>query len=567
MRKTTEDRPSEIWRRREGYQITETTSHIPLREVYTAQDIPTFDWRRDLGMPGEFPFTRGIHPNMYRGKLWSRRVFQGTGSTQHTNEMFRHMIERGATSLFVVLDIPSMSGVDPDHPLAWGLAGLDGLSISRLADVRGILDGISPEDLSVTLQTSLTGPVLIGAYLAYAEEQGFDKAKLRGSIMNDPLHCIDTSYSFLLQGLGVKFWARFAIDAVEYCIKHAPVFYPLVVCGYDVHEKGGNAIHEIAFAFAEAIIYIEAALERGLDIDDVASRIMFSSGTDMEFFEEIAKLRAARRVWARLMRDRFGAKNPRSQKLLITIHTMGSSLYPQRPTNNIIRTTIESLAAVLGGVQSLDPCGYDEPFVTPAKAAAQVALDIQNILAYEAGVAAVADPLGGSYYVEYLTNELEKRINNILKEMDDMGGPAVAYESGWTRHQLEKEATEEQRKIEEGKKIIVGLNEFRVPPEEEIKLPIHYEDFLDDYGVQKAKEIQEFKKTRDNQKVDRALEKLGDQATNWKTNLMPFIIDALKADATLGEIMGIIREANGASYDPLGMVQRSRAQTRGSLHE
>jgi len=546
-------------RRFEGCSTTESSAGIPIKPVYTPEDAEGLDYAQDVGNPGEYPFTRGIWSDMYRGKLWTRRVFTGLGSASDTNQRYKYLIEHGETGLYCFGDTITHQGIDPDHPLAKGYAGVSGVSLVCLGDMYELFDGISLEDVSISFNNpSMAATVIYTAFVTAAEEQGYDLKKLSGSILNEPIHLVYSMYDINARPLDLA--AKLATDVIEYSIIHTPRWHPIAPNAYDFHEKGANAIQEMAFTVAIMLEYINRMLERGYDIDQFAPRVnLFGCACDIDFFEEIAKFRAARRIWAKIMKQRFGAKNPQSQRLYLSVHTSGHSLTAAQPANNIIRVTLQSLACVLAGLQSFDPAGYDEGYYILTEDSALTSLNIHNILAYEARVAATADPLGGSYYVERLTSKMEEEMEKIIDEIEKMGGAIKVTESGWLRQELEKELIKERVEIEQKKRIVVGLNEFVIPKEQEVPIRVGRDRPLEEQiatSEKREEEIKRLKETRDKARTKNALEYLRSEAKEGEMhNLVPAIKQALKAEATLGEILGVIREAHGASYDPFDMIQ------------
>jgi methylmalonyl-CoA mutase N-terminal domain/subunit len=546
-------------RRFEACPTTESSAGIPIKPVYTPEDIQGLDYPKDVGNPGEYPFTRGIWSDMYRGKLWTRRVFTGLGSASDTNQRYKYLIDHGETGLYCFGDTITHQGIDPDHPLAKGYAGVSGVSLVCLHDMYELFDGISLEDVSISFNNpSMAATVIYAAFVTAAEEQGYDLKKLSGSILNEPIHLVYSMYDINARPLDLA--AKLATDVIEYSITHTPRWHPIAPNAYDFHEKGANAIQEMAFTIAIMLEYINRMLARGYDIDQFAPRVnLFGCACDIDFFEEIAKFRAARRIWAKIMKHKFGAKNPQSQRLYLSVHTSGHSLTAAQPVNNIIRVTLQSLACVLAGLQSFDPAGYDEGYYILTEDSALTSLNIHNILAYEARVAATADPLGGSYYVEWLTSKMEEEMGKIIAEIEKMGGAIKATESGWLRQELEKELIKERVEIEEKKRIIVGLNEFVIPKEQEVPIRVGRDRALEEQiatSEKREEEIKRLKETRDKARTKNALENLRSEAKEGERhNLIPAIKQALKAEATLGEILGVIREANGSSYDPFNIIQ------------
>lgn len=548
-------------RRFDACPVTETSSGIPVKEVYGPQDVEDIDYMKDVADPGGYPFTRGIWNNMYRGKLWTRRVFTGLGSTADTNERYKYLLEKGASGLYCFGDTITHQGIDPDHPLAEGYAGVSGVSMVCLQDMYNLFEGISLEDVSISFNNpSMAAAVVYAAFVAYAEDMGYDLKKISGSILNEPIHLVYSMYETNAKPLDLA--AKLATDVIEYSIQNTPRWHPIAPNAYDMHEKGANAIQEMAFTIAIMEEYIQRMIKRGYHIDEFASRVnVFGCACDIDFFEEICKFRAARRVWAKLMREKYHAENPGSSRLYLSVHTSGNSLTVQQPVNNVARITLESLACVLGGLQSFDPAGYDEGYYILTEHSALTSLNIHNILAYESRVASVADPLAGSYFVESLTNRMEAEMFKIIRKINDMGGAIKATESGWIGAEMEHELIKEQKEIEKKSRIIVGMNEFVVPKEEEVPIQVGRDRSLEEQMATSKKredEVKKLRETRDRKKVKDALEDLrGEAGKGESCNLIPIMMESLRAKATLGEILGVIREANGTSYDPYELLEYS----------
>ena len=546
-------------RRFDACPVTETSSGIPLKEVYSPEDLTGMNYEADVADPGDYPFTRGIWNNMYRGKLWTRRVFTGLGSTADTNERYKYLLGKGASGLYCFGDTITHQGIDPDHPLAEGYAGVSGVSMVCLQDMYDLFDGISLEDVSVSFNNpSMAATVVYSAFVAYAEDMGYDLKKISGSILNEPIHLVYSMYETNAKPLDLA--AKLATDVIEYSIKNTPRWHPIAPNAYDMHEKGANAIQEMAFTIAIMEEYIQRMIKRGYDIDEFAPRVnVFGCACDIDFFEEICKFRAARRVWAKLMKEKYGAKKPASCRLYLSVHTSGNSLTVQQPVNNVARVTLESLACVLGGLQSFDPAGYDEGYYILTEHSALTSLNIHNILAYESRVASVADPLAGSYFIESLTSKMEEEMFKIINKIDEMGGAIKATESGWIGAEMEHELIKEQKEIEDKKRIIVGLNEFIVSKDEEVPIMVGRDRPLEEQMATSKKrenQIKKLRETRDQKKTKIALESLREEASKGNgSNLVPFMKESLRAEATLGEILGVIREAYGASYDPYEVLQ------------
>ncbi len=429
--------------------------------------MANIQYGRDLGDPGQFPYTRGIHTDMFRGRFWTLREVCGYGTPEETNERCRFLMAEGVGGLNVIPDNPSIMGLDSDHPRAADDVGLQGVPMCSLQDMELLMEGIPMDKISMSLIVSSTQtPVALSQYLALAEKRGLRPEDLAGTTQNDPLHCRYAGFSV---SCPINLALKTAVDVIEYCSLHMPRWYPINVNLYDLREQGLTAPQEIAFGFSMALMYIEGALERGLTIDKFAPRFAFYCSAQIDFFEEIAKYRAARRIWSKLMKERFGAKDSKSWQFKFGVHTAGCSLVPHQPENNIIRVAYEALAAVLGGVQSLHCCSYDEPIALPSKESVRLAMRTQQILAYETGVANVADPLGGSYYIESLTDQLEREILGLMEKVEGVGGMKKALETGWLDAQFDEAAFRYQQEVENNERIVVGLNAFLTDEETELK--------------------------------------------------------------------------------------------------
>lgn len=533
----------------------ETRSGMPVKEHYGPEDLRDFNYDKDLGKPGEYPFTRGIHPNMYRGKIWTRRLFCGVGTPEYTNKKLKYQIEHGQSGIIITPDMPTNhGGIDPDHPIARGFAAIQGAPIHSIEDTDVMFEGIDLNHVSVAFQwNNMSALVTLACFIASAQKRGYDIASLRGSIINEPLHSFFSNPSAPFENLELQ--KKVCVDIIEYCTKNMPFWHPQVINGYDMSQTGINAYQELGFSLALAKTYIRAALERGLEIDQFGGRIMLVFTSDMDFLEQIAKLRAARRIWARMMREEFGARDIRVCRPFITVHTDGASLTAQQPVNNIVRITLDVLAAVLGGVQSIDPCGYDEAHCIPSYEAALTSLNIQNIIALESNVVNTADPLGGSYYLECLTNEVEKQAKAYLQKIEALGGIIPAIESGWVHKETREAATKREEEIAEKKRIVVGVNELAIPKEQEVPIPISRDAWLDGLAEKELVDIfRKFKESRNIQDVKESLKYVQEEVKKEK-NLMFSTIEAVKARATMSEIIGVIREAYGLPYDPFNMIK------------
>jgi methylmalonyl-CoA mutase, N-terminal domain len=492
---------------------------------------------RDIGEPGEFPYTRGIQPTMYRGRVWTMRQYAGFGSAAETNKRFKYLLQHGQTGLSVAFDLPTQLGIDSDNALAAGEVGKVGVAIDTLRDMETVFEGIPLDRVSTSMTINATAPILLAMYVAVAKKQGVSPNLINGTTQNDILK------EYIARGLYIyppKFSLRLITDVFAYCQEKVPNWNTISISGYHIREAGATAVQELAFTFANAITYVQAALDRGLDIDSFAPRISFFFDTHNNFLEEIAKFRAARRIWAKMMRDRFGAKNSRSWMLRFHAQTAGSSLTAQQPDNNLIRVTIQALAAVLGGAQSLHTNSKDEALAIPTADAARLALRTQQIIAHESGVINTVDPLGGSYAIEALTDQMEGEITQYLEKIDSAGGMLAAIESGWVQGQIHEAAYKYQQSIEKKERIIVGVNEFRI--DEEQKIAIH----LGDPAIEAAQieNLLNVRLTRDSDLVRQALDRL-DKAARASENLMPHILEAVEAYASVGEISDALRRVHG----------------------
>jgi methylmalonyl-CoA mutase N-terminal domain/subunit len=530
-----------------------TWSGLPLKEFYGPRDMQGIDYQQEVGDPGEYPLTRGIHKDMYRGRYWTRREVCGFGLPEESNRRLRFHMDEGASGLSVIFDLPVQMGLDADHPKARGEVGVQGAPIYTMRDMDTLLEGIPLDRITMSFDesVSLCCAVTMAQYIAVAQKQGVDPSKLRGTMQND---CLHIRYCGFGLSTPIDLSVKMSVDIIEYCTRHMPSWNTINVNLYDLRETGINAPQEVAFGLSMASAYIEETLKRGLAVDDFAPRMAFYCSAHVDFFEEIAKLRAARKLWAKIMKERFGAKDPRSWRFRFGVHTAGCSLVPQQPLNNAIRIAYQALAAVLGGAQSLHCCSYDEPICLPTENSNRLALRTQQVLAYETGVANVADPLGGSYYVESLTRQVEEEAERILKEIDEMGGAIAASKSAWFDREIDKAALKYQQEVESGEKTVVGVNAFVQPPETET--PGGVLRIATDTEEEMVRRIRELKQTRDQARLRKSIEELRRHAEMGdKENLIPHVIDAVKADATLAEVIGTIRQANGMSYDPLELVQ------------
>lgn len=510
--------------------------------VYSPADLPDFEYERKLGDPGQYPYTRGIQPTMYTGRLWTMGQYAGFGSPEETNQRFKHLLQQGMTRMLIAYDLPTQLGYDPDDPRAMGEAGLAGVSCPSLAELEIVFDGIPLDKVTPVLVCNAPAQVALAQCIAVGEKQGIAQAKLGGTTQNDILK------EFIARGnyiFPLKPSLRLCVDVLEYCTRHMHRWNFSNFCGIHIREAGSTPVQEVAFALADAITYVEAALDRGLSVDDFGPKISFNFSASNRFLEEAAKLRALRRMWAKLMRERFGAKSPASMMFRTGTGSPGSTLTAQQPDNNVVRVTLHTLAAVLGGAQALHTAAMDEALALPTEKSATLALRTQQVVAYESGAADVVDPLGGSYYVEALTDEIEDRANNYLQQIERMGGMLSAIESGWVQREIAESAYRRQREIEEGQLVVVGVNKFCV--DEELPIQIHRPDAD---KIQKIKErLVEMKRTRDSSVASRCLARLRDEARG-QGNLMPVVLEAVKAYSTVGEICDSLREVFGEQKPP-----------------
>lgn len=547
-----EDRLKEEEKCREERNSFRTASGIPIKEIYRPQDIEHASYRRDLGDAGEFPFTRGKYEGMYRNRRWIERVEVGFGRPMDTRERVKYLHEIGQNDIELQSDQPSEMGIDPDHPMAQRETGLLGVALSSLADMEEVFEGIDIRDHTLSIITAHgCGAVAMCQLIALAQKRGIDIRTLRGSTGTANPLCHDPWGFSGPQPMDLSF--KLCIDLIEYCARERMKMYPTSISGYIIEQTGINAIQALAFIMAVGIEMIEGSLQRGLHIDDFVSKIILHLQIGMDFFENIAKIRALRRMWSKMVKERYKAQDPRSCAPNMVIRTAGDSLYGPQARNNIVRVAYEVLASALAGVQAIDTCTFDEPLALPSKAASRIALNTQYIAYYETGVAKTADPLGGSYFLESLTDALEDEAGKLLKEIEDMGGLIAAYEKGWIEGALTEAANKRHWRIENGEEVIVGVNRFTIPKEEEE--PVEIDLILPESQISHINDIKKLKQTRDNEKVRQTLDRLRENAPlSKKINLLPFILEATKAYATLGEIWGAMRTANGRSYDPFGMI-------------
>jgi methylmalonyl-CoA mutase N-terminal domain/subunit len=520
----------------------ETPSGIPLQHVYGPNDIESLNYLEDLGFPGISPYTRGVYPNMYRGRIWTMRQYGGFADATKTNERFKYLISQGQKGLSIAFDLPTQMGYNSDSEICIGEVGRIGVTINSLKDFEKVFEGISLENVSTSMTINAPTAIILAMYIAVGEKQGVKPEELTGTVQNDILK------EYVARGTYIfppKPSLRLTADVIEYCSKYLPRFNTISISGYHMREAGCNAIQEIAFTLADGITYVEEVLKRGIEVDNFAPRLSFFFTTHNNFFEEIAKLRAVRRLWAKLMKERFQAQDPNSLRLRFHTQTAGVALTAQQPYVNIIRVAFQALAAVLGGTQSLHTCGFDEALAIPTEKSVELSLRTQQILAYETGVTDVVDPLGGSYYIEYLTNKLEEKALEYIKKIVNMGGITEAIDRGFIQQEIQNNAYREQLKVEEGENKIVGVNVFGT--DEKIQVDI----FRHDQDAEKRiiNSIKELKKVRNNELVKDNLSKLKKVAQSSE-NVMPIMIETVKNYATIQEICDVLREVFGEYQSP-----------------
>jgi methylmalonyl-CoA mutase N-terminal domain/subunit len=519
-----------------------TASGFVVDRLYTPEDVD-LDYDEKLGYPGTYPFTRGVYPTMYRGRLWTMRQYAGFGTAEETNKRYKYLLEQGQTGLSVAFDLPTQIGYDSDHPMALGEVGKVGVAIDTLEDMQILFDGIPLSKVSTSMTINSTAAQVLSMYITVAEMQGVSKEQLRGTVQNDMLK------EYIARGTYIfppEPSLRLATDIIIYCAREVPKWNSISISGYHMEEAGATPVQEVAFTLADGITYVEKVIERGMDVDEFAPRLSFFFAAGNNLLEEVAKFRAARRLWARIMKDRFNAKNPRSMMLRFHTQTAGCTLTAQQPENNIIRVTLQALAAVLGGTQSLHTNSFDEALSLPTEKAVRIALRTQQIIAEESGVADVIDPLGGSYYVEWLTDRIEEEAMRYIEKIDEMGGMVKAIESGFVQREIQRSAYEKQKAIDEGELTVVGVNKYQI--EEEISVEILRID--EEIVRRQIERLKKFRESRDRSKVEKALDDLRKAAEKEDENLMPYILEAVKARATLGEMTQALREVFGEYVAP-----------------
>ncbi len=521
------------------------TSGIPLKRVCTPLDAADFDYMKELGLPGEYPYTRGVQPTMYRGRFWTMRQYAGFATAEDTNRRYRFLLDQGQTGLSVAFDLPTQIGYDSDHPLAQGEVGKVGVTIDSLKDMETLFDQIPMDKVSTSMTINSPAAILLAMYIAVAENQGIASKDLRGTIQNDILKEYSARGTYIFPP---KPSMRIITDIFSFCSEKVPQWNTISISGYHIREAGSTAVQEVAFTLADGIAYVEAALEAGLDVDEFGPRLSFFFNAHLDFLEEIAKFRAARRLWATIMRDRFKAKDPRSMMMRFHTQTAGCTLTAQQPKNNIVRVAFQALSAVLGGTQSLHTNSMDEAFALPGEEAVQIALRTQQLIGHESGVADTVDPLGGSYYIEELTEEIFNRAKEYIDKIDEFGGAASAIEQGFIQREIQDSAYRYQREIEKGERVVVGVNKFQVE-EESPKDLLRVDPAV---RVSQMERLKRLKSERDNARVKNILSELKN-AAEGKDNLMPIIVDAVKAYGTLGEICDALRDVFG-EYQPVSTI-------------
>jgi methylmalonyl-CoA mutase N-terminal domain/subunit len=514
-----------------------TMSGLENEPLYTPSNV-AIDYDRDLGYPGAFPYTRGVYPSMYRGRLWTMRQFAGFGTAEETNARFRYLLDHGQTGLSTAFDMPTLMGYDSDHPRSLGEVGREGVAIDSLEDMEHLFAGIPLGEVSTSMTINAPAAMLLAFYICVAEEQAVPQDKLRGTIQTD----------ILKEYIAQKEWIfppepsmRLCVDMIEYCARNVPLWHPVSISGYHIREAGSTAAQELAFTLADGFAYVEAGIERGLDVDDFAPRLSFFFNAHIDFFEEVAKYRAARRIWARELRERYGARNPRSWLMRFHAQTAGVSLTAQQPEVNIVRTALEALAAVLGGCQSLHTNSFDEALALPTEHAVKLALRTQQVIAHETGVASTIDPLGGSYYLEDLTNRLEQEAYDYFGRIRDLGGVVEAIKENFFQREIAEASFRFQSEVESGDRVIVGVNRFADADERELEI-LKIDAALEQKQIDR---VQALRARRDSGDVESALSRLKQGAGDADTNLMPAIIDASRAYVTMGEMCDALRESWG----------------------
>ena len=519
----------------------ETSSHIGVHPLYTPSDLEGWDYDRDLNFPGQFPYTRGVQATMYRGRLWTMRQYAGMGDAEESNRRYKYLLSNGTTGLSVAFDLPTQIGLDSDNPLAMGEVGKVGVAIDSIEDMMRLFDGINLEKISTSMTINATASILLALYIVTARRTGRDVLKLSGTVQNDVLK------EYIARGTYIYPPAqalRIITDIFSYAHENVPEWNTISISGYHMREAGCTAVQEVAFTLANGISYVQAAIDAGLGVDDFAPRLSFFFNAHSNFLEEVAKFRAARRMWARIMRDHFGAKNPKSLMLRFHTQTAGSTLTAQQPENNIVRTALQAMAAVMGGTQSLHTNSYDEALALPSEKSARIALRTQQIIAYESGAPQTVDPLAGSYYIESLTNQIETQAREYLDKIDAMGGTLKAIERGFIQQEIQNAAYEYQQAVDRREAIVVGVNAFELEQEKSIPL-LHMDESLERKQVERLRAV---RAKRDQAKWQAALKRVEDTARSTG-NLMPPIVEAVEANATVGEISDAMRHVYGEYHE------------------
>ena len=529
-----------------------TVSNHEVDRLYTPEDIADMDFEDDLGFPGEEPFTRGPYPTMYRGRTWTMRQFAGFGTAEETNERFHYLIEEGQTGLSTAFDMPSLMGIDSDNPMSDGEIGKEGVAVDTLRDMEILFDGINVADVSTSFTINPSAPVIYAMYVALADQQGVPRDEIRGTLQNDMLK------EFIAQ----KEWVippdaslDVVTDTIEFAIEETPKFHPISISGYHIREAGSTAAQEAAFTLADGFAYVEDAIDRGLDIDEFGPQLSFFFNSHNSIFEEVAKFRASRRVYARVMDEWYDAEKPESKRLKFHTQTAGQSLTAQQPLNNIVRTTIQALAGVLGGTQSLHTNSYDEALALPSEEAVRVALRTQQIIAEESGAADIVDPLGGSFAVETLTDEMEAEIMDYLTEIKDLGDGSVrdgvleGIDQGYFHREIQEASYDYQKRVDEGKETVVGVNQYRIDDDPDLDI-LHVDEASEQKQLDRLERVKE---ERDDSEVEATLDAL-DEAIDDDENVMPYIVDAVKAYATMGEIMQVFESHYGQYQEKIGLA-------------
>ena len=516
-----------------------TSSGIETKRVYSEKDLAGFSFKQDLGDPGKFPFTRGVYPTMYRGKLWTMRQYAGFGTAEESNKRYRFLLSQGQTGISVAFDLPTQLGLDSDNPLSHGEVGKVGVAIDSLEDMEILFRNIPLNEVSISMTINSTAAIILAMYLALAEKRGIKWSDLSGTIQNDILK------EYIARGTYIyppQASMKIITDILAFCQKNVPEWNTMSISGYHIREAGATAVQELAFTFANAVTYVAAAIQSGLDVDSFAPRLSFFLASHNNFFEEIAKFRAARRIWARLMKEKFHAKNPNSWKFRFHTQTSGVTLIAQQPENNVVRVALQALSAVLGGTQSLHTNSRDEALALPSKEAAQIALRTQQIIAHESGVADTVDPVGGSFFVENLTSEIEEKVNSYLKKIEELGGMLIAIEKGFIQREIQESAYRYQKQIEDNEQIIIGLNKYK---NEEEKIQFNLYSAPKKIETTQVKKLRLLKKKRSEKMVKNRLDALR-KAAESEENILPHIIEAVKVMSTLGEISSLLEEIYGA---------------------